>query len=306
MKSFGGTLERAVSAGFEKLGVDALAERPGRWRLMLVNGRPLSASARLADGWIEIEAALGAIADRSGPWEWLVTGAALPGPAKLVLDGTRLAARAELRADSGEATLRARLGEACGSLLAAARLAADAKENEPAGTRATPDTTPSAELAAQLAERRWVARERAPGCWTVELGGSAHPAAAELGRDAAGGTTLTVVVAPGRERAPASRAALASYLLESARQLRLVRAAGAADGAARFEVRFESEPEPSELDEALGALDVAARFCLPAAARLEEAATSRWYLAACDPARAGTPRSRRDTTTGRAERGGGR
>jgi hypothetical protein len=295
----------AVAAGFAKLGVPALADRAGRWRLMLVNGRPLAADARLDDGWLAIGARVASPRGCRESWDLLRLTDGLPAAVKPVRDGAALAVRAELRADLDEATFRRRLGEAIDAVLAAARRLEDGRRASAPRRQAADEPAGWPELVAELAARRWTARERGAGRWSVELATEAGmPATAELAHFAAGATAISLAVTVPGERSAASRAALAEHLLASTAALRLVRAAADGDGSPRFEVRFASRPELGELDEALGALAAAARLALPAAEALGSETAGRWYLAARRPAAPAASRGRGTTRDRRAAHGG--
>lgn len=316
-----GRAERELDAGFEKCGLDALRYAPGRWRLTLLNGRPLGVEARLEDQWLSLEAPLvtcHAAHTASEPWQWLEANNGLPAPAKLWLDGEQTRVRAELRAAGDEPLDCARLSEACRGIVAAARWAegvstpSDGARREPSTADAvtppaTLDLDELTDLMAELALRHWQAKERAPNRFSIELGcGAASgsvPASAELELGVGGAVTLAVAVAGAEQRDVTTRTALALYLLDCGRSLRLARAAGEANGAAHFQAGFESTPTAAELDDALGALAVAAQLCAPTVAALANERTSRWYLAAREPRDRVTERQ---STTGRATRARGR
>jgi hypothetical protein len=249
-------LGRALGAGFTAVE----PAEPAVWKLLASNGRDLAATARLAGGWLLLDAPLppfGVEGAAAGVWDLLRWNAALPGPVKLVLPpgppAVRL--RAELPVDVA-LDLPARVREVSAGLEAAAALLAGETPARPAGAAATVD------LARLSEEAGWPFVARAGGLAVgLDAGDGLHQA---MVAEEAGAVRVTVALGTDGAAAPRCLEALGTLLLRASAAVRMARAAaGGTNGtaAARFEVCFAAAPvHPGELDHALAALSVACRM----------------------------------------------
>src|SRR6185503_16605128 len=77
--------ERLISMSLEKCGASSNQTGRGRWELEMVNGKSVSASAMLLDGWLILEAPVSDRLDRADLWGLLTLNASLVGLSKFVL-----------------------------------------------------------------------------------------------------------------------------------------------------------------------------------------------------------------------------
>lgn len=286
--------------------VEAVEARPsGDWRIALRNGRPFGATVRLDDGWVEIEAELGA-APAARFARLLELNHTLPPGVKLVLSAQtrRVVVRAEAPLEvvcEAQHALEPQIAQACDRVEAAVNLACCAAREGGTGPAEGAGIAPASwgvtEAVALCAEAGWECAERTPGRWVVSLGaggeatlssaGDAVRAQVDLGRWEGGGDEVV-------ERAAAG------LLLAASGVVRLARAAvtgGRENPRATLEVLVEPAASPSDLGHALSALDLAARTVAAEWRLVHDARVARHYAAVCgwdqDPGReADAPQAR--------------
>jgi len=268
--------------------IDAVG--PGRWAFTLSNGSPLAARARVDDGWLLIDAALGAGAPPAAPasrvWEMLQWNATLAGGARFVLGPQRSGARgarvcAELPLDD-EVDLGRRIGEACAGLKAAKRrMTGGAPDGGTCGDAAGED------LSALCHQTGWDFLDREPGRLAVDLEvpGAFQQAVVETREDLRVAVSVPVLDAAVAGTAPPAavcRQALGLLLVRVGGIVRMARAAAEPrEGApgARFEVVFGTRPCAAELGHAFAALSIACRVATREAAVLwGDADVARTYV----------------------------
>ena len=281
--------ETAIAAALAKQAAAVDAVGPGRWAFTLSNGSPLAARARVDDGWLLIDAALGAGAPPAAPasrvWEMLQWNATLAGGIRFVLGPQRFGARgarvcAELPLDD-EVDLGRRIGEACAGLKAAKRrMTGGASAGGTCGDAAGED------LSALCRQTGWafLAREGRLAV-DLEVPGAFQQAVVETREDqhvAVSVPVLDAAVAGAAPPATVCRQALGLLLVRVGGIVRMARAAAEPrEGAprARFEVVFGTRPCAAELQHAFAALSIACRVAGREAAVLwGDADVARTYV----------------------------
>lgn len=262
-QSGAGAVERAVGEALQKCVPAAARTGAGRWGFSLANGRPHRFDARLADGWLLLDAAAGAHG-RTDAWELLRLNARLGGSAKLARTAsgeTRL--RAELPAAHDEIDLVPLLAETCAGLRAALGALHGEAESHDSGPEleGRVGDDPVARLRELCEEAGWTASARAGGELAVELEVPGEFRQATLREETRGRLSATVEVLAPTELSAVSSEAVGALLLEAAGLVRLVRPAAIetedAGGAraARFEVVLPASA--AGVGRALSALSVA-------------------------------------------------
>jgi len=250
----------------------------GRWAFVLSNGTKLAVRARVADGWLSLDAPLGAGPPPDlDPWEWLRRNAMLAGGARFALAGPDggLHLRADVPLDD-DVDVRERVIEACVGLKSAGEPLRD-------GNAAGSVDLGGASLADLCRETSWefVARERRIAV-SLDVPGAYQQAMVES-RGGAGVAVAVPVAEEGTAR-PTNICAQAAgvLLLRVCGAVRMVRAAGCiedAESGPRFEMVFRSRPDPRELEHAFGALSLACRLAAREAALLRgDESVARAYL----------------------------
>ena len=254
------------------------------WDFSLRNGQVLSSTARLADGWLCLDASVGKLT--SSAWELAQLCGQFDGLVKLALDPQRqLRLRAEIPV-TDECNSQLRLPETCAAFQAASTKFHKGKSTRQAKKHLTQTESPygfndASDLAVLCSEAGWPAIGRANGDQAVELsaGNDRYQALVQM---QAGQVLAKVELAACDQFSEASRQALGVLLLRVNWAVRLARGVileYESGCVARSEVCFGTTPDPDELSHALSSLSVAARLAGREAKVLQDEAVARQYLA---------------------------
>jgi hypothetical protein len=259
--------EIAIVTALDKWAVAVDAVAHGRWAFTLSNGADVAAHARMDDGWLLLDASLGAGSiSPARAWQLLRWNATLAGGARFAVRADRPGVRvcAEVPLDDA-VDVPGRIHEACAGIKGAnERLVRAPNEVDDAMTRAPAD---GGDLSDLCRETGWGFVEREAGRLAVDLDvpGAFQQAVVEA---RGGGVAVAVPVAETTGHAAGSPAAvcdqaLGLFLVRVCGIVRMARAAAEMrDGVprARFEVVFGSRPCAAELTHAFAALSIACRI----------------------------------------------
>ena len=285
--------EKRIAMSLENCGASINQTGRGRWELELVNGKSVSATAMLLDGWLSIDAS---VSDRIGHadlWRLLTLNASLVGFSKFVLmpdhRSVRLRCDISLGEDDDEfetdvvSTSTTRVREACvGMKSALARF----HDEKPSGRVKSKPASDNQEAATPQHLRRvcedagWKFTERSTGKFVVDLEAQGGFFQATVEQRSVG-AHVSAEVARWNALAESSRHALAVLLLRAGALVRMVRPAIEEDESqigARFEVVFRELPRAFELAHALSALSVACSLCGREAKAVQDENIAKEYL----------------------------
>lgn len=313
--------DEAVRETLGHLGRKGRRFGPGRWRIALAEGGSTWVNLTIDAEWLFLGVALPAsllgVTSASLLWPLLLRNAALPWPVRYALAGHRVVLRADVLRCPGEAFSRG-LKECLDALEAAsgpcARLArmpfvgestgqslnhvADPRPSigspMPPATRAfaalgssSTDAAPSGSLSTDqlLSLCRaggWDAVVRGETL-AAALGASGGPPTSALivPMDLNGGARVSVELESLANLTPASRAAIALFLLSTTCALRLVRSQVVETGKScgiRLEVEIPGPVTTADLGGALGALSVGFQTCAAEVSALAEVSLAMDYL----------------------------
>ena len=243
----------------------------GHWRLALTNGRSLSISVRLDDGFLLFDADAGIRPAAEDLAPLAERSSELPAMVKLALrrgsPGVRL--RAELPLPEEDDVPADRIRSRVEGMRSALHRLHDGFSREAAGEEmACPQPQGNEQaiaggLAEILKESGWPYRERPGGEFLADLETGDQLLQAEI-RSCGAGARFRMALYRSEAAGELARQAVCLYLLEANAALRYARAFFRRDSAeitAGFEVCLEGEPTAAEVGHALGALSVAARQC---------------------------------------------
>ena len=299
--------EASIGRTIRKVSKTVAQPAPGRWEILLSNGRTFGVSGILDAEWLMLETPL-AHATRIPPAAALLrANASLAGLAKYAdrgrgqtsiqaeiptTDGVPLAARLEetlrgfstayafaVAQNAGHAPDR--IGDtAVGSGFADHRTDPPRAEEKRGGGVPSPDA--GRRLAETIRRGPWVCHERDDGSIAVELETDRGYHRAVLATHESGAFEASVPIAEWRSPSADSREAAARLLLAANHGMRMGRASILEESdrwTARVEVRFASDPGETELRHLLAALAVACRHWARELQSLEKESTARAYLA---------------------------
>jgi hypothetical protein len=277
----------------EKCGASINQTGRGRWELALVNGKSVSATAMLLDGWLILDAPVSDRLERADLWRLLTLNASLVGLSKFVLmpDHRSVHIRCDISLaeedDEFEADLvsesATRLQEECARI----KSALAQFHNEKPGDKATSKPVSDRDGACTAEHLRricddvgWKFTERSAGKFVVDLEAQGGFFQA-LVEQRTVGAHVSAEVARWDALAESSRHALAVLLLRAGALVRMARPAieeHETQIGARFEVSFNTLPGASELAHALSALSVACSLCGREARAVQDEIIAREYL----------------------------
>jgi len=285
--------EKRIAMSLENCGAAINQTGRGRWELELVNGKSVSATAALLDGWLSIDAPVSDRLDRADLWRLLTLNASLVGLSKFVLMPDYRSAHVrcdislaedddEFEADvvSNSAT---RVQEACVGMKGAFARFHDEK---PIGRVKSKQASDNQEAAKPEHLRRvcedagWKFTERSTGKFVVDLEAQGGFFQA-LVEQRSVGAQVSTEVARWESLAESSRHALAVLLLRAGALVRMARPAieeNETQVGARFEVVFTDLPRAFELAHALSALSVACSLCGREARAVQDENIAKEYL----------------------------
>ena len=296
-KSIEATIEAALRASARHV----QRTPAGDWRLTVANGTAFDVRARIADGeWLEMTARSPKASAPRGtapPWSLLCLNARLTGYTRLA---TRPGGDTELRAElfvgastgepvDGERPLETDVAALCENLRRAhcETRALGSTTGCPLSPWPDPTEGGADEIARLCAEAGWSATSHASGEVTVPLAGRADGFDVCLTFDGRSRLRAVVPVTAGPVASGASRAALASLLLEVSSAVRMVKGVvfrrGDVDVAGIAMADECPAPSPAAIDRALAALAVACGLAGREAQVLQDDALARSYLALRHP-----------------------
>jgi hypothetical protein len=285
--------EKWIAMSLEKSEATITQTGRGRWELELVNGKSVSASAMLLDGWLSIDVPVSDRIDHADLWKLLTLNASLVGLSKFVLmpdhRSVRLRCDISLSEDDDEfetdfvSGATTRVQEACMDMKSAL---ARFHEQKPVGSVKPRPAFDDREAAKPENLRRvcedigWKFTERAAGKYVVDLEaqGEFFQATVEQRRV---GSRVSADVTRSNALSESSRHALAVLLLRAGAIVRMARPAIEEDESqigARFEVVFGEQPRAFELAHALSALSVACSLCAREAKAMRDEIIAKEYL----------------------------
>lgn len=285
--------EKWIAMMLEKCSASINQTGRGRWELALVNGKSVSATATLLDGWLSIDAPVSDRIDRADLWRLLVLNASLAGLSKFVLmpDHRSVHVRSEIsiaeEEDEFEADVASnsatRVQEACAGMKGALSRIHDEKPGGILKSKAASDNHEAAKpehLRRVCEEIGWRFTERSAGKLVVDLEAQGGFFQATVEQRSVG-ARVSAEVARWNALAESSRHALAVLLLRAGALVRMARPAIEEDESqigARFEVVFKELPRAFELAHALSALSVACALCGREARAVQDEIIAREYL----------------------------
>jgi len=285
--------EKRIAMSLEKCGASISQTGRGRWELEMVNGKSVSASAALLDGWLSIDAPVTDRIERADLWGLLTLNASLAGLSKFVLmpDHRSVHVRCDLSLaddDYGfeEITANdpaARVQEECAGMKnALARFHNEKPSAKPKSNLGSDndDACKSEHLRRVCDDAAWKFTERSTGKFVVDLEAQGGFFQAVVEQRSAG-AYVSAEVARWDALAESSRHALAVLLLRAGALVRMVRPAieeHETQIGARFEVSFNTLPKAVELAHALSALSVACSLSGREARAVQDEIIAREYL----------------------------
>jgi hypothetical protein len=285
--------EKWIAMSLEKSEATITQTGRGRWELALVNGKSVSATAMLLDGWLSIDVPVSDLINHADLWKLLMLNASLVGLSKFVLmpdhRSVRLRCDISLEQDDDEFATNlvtgstTRVQEACMDMKSAL---ARFQDQKPGGSVKLNPAFDNQEVATPDHLRRvcedvgWKFTERASGKYVVDLEAPGEFFQATVEQRSAGARVSAEVA---RLNAPAesSRHALAMLLLRAGALVRMARPAIEEDESqigARFEVVFRELPRAFELAHALSSLSVACTLCGREAKAVQDEIIAKEYL----------------------------
>ena len=285
--------EKRIAMSLEHCGASINRTGRGRWELELVNGKSVSATAMLLDGWLSIDAPVSNQIDHADLWRLLTLNASLVGVSKFVLmpdhRSVRLRCDISLGEDDDEfeadvvSTSATRVREAFVGMKSALARFHDEKPSGSVKSKRDFDDHEAAKpehLRRVCEDTGWKLTERSAGKFVVDLEVQSGFFQATVEQRSVG-AHVSAEVARWNALAESSRHAVAVLLLRAGALVRMVRPAIEEDESqigARFEVVFRKLPRAFELAHALSALSVACSLCGREAKAVQDENIAKAYL----------------------------
>lgn len=285
--------EKWIAMSLERSEATITQTGRGRWELALVNGKSVSATAMLLDGWLSIDVPVSDRTDHADLWKLLTLNASLVGLSKFVLlpDHRSLRLRCDIPLteddDEFETDLvsgsTARVQEACVDIKSALARFHDEKPGGSVKQKPASDKQKAArpeQLRRVCEDIGWKFTERAAGKYVVDLEAQGQFFQATVEQRSVGARVSTEVTRS-NALSESSRHALAMLLLRGGALVRMARPAieeSESQIGARFEVVFSELPRAFELAHALSALSVACSLCAREAKAVQDDIIAKEYL----------------------------